>query len=212
MFWEMHLQNSSLKPFRDILDQLCLTTTAHQIKQLHNGRGRQNWPVEGMLCSLYAMSILQLRSTELFRRELQRNPPLMSALGFKLKACQGSEDGDPHRLYLVPSATAFSRNRKLLCQLEAQTGVVKAEFLRQNEKFSERLSDYGEEIGYDGKTIESHSTGQKLPHKREPKSGERLSSDPDASWGCHSQYGTDANGKEKVTKKFCAIRRMFWQT
>ncbi len=112
----------------------------------------------------------------------------------------------------MPSATAFSRIRKLLCQSEAQTGVVKAEFLRQREKLSERLSDYGEEIGYDGKTIESHSTGQKLPHKREPKSGERLSSDPDASWGCHSQYGTDANGKEKVTKKFWAIRRMFWQT
>ncbi len=81
MFWEMHLQNSGFKPFRDILDQLYLTATAHQLKQLHNGRGRQNWPVEGMLRSLYAMSILQLRSTESFRSELQRNPHLMSALG-----------------------------------------------------------------------------------------------------------------------------------
>ncbi len=160
-----------------------------------------HWPVEGMLRSLYAMSILQHRSTESFRRELQRNPHLMLALGFQLKPSEGSDEGDPHRPYRVPSAAAFSRIRQQLCQLESQSGVVKAEFFRQREELSEHLPDYGKEIGYDGKAIESHSTGQKLQHKRDPKSGEQLTSDPDASWGCHKQYGTDANGKEKVTKK-----------
>ena len=66
---------------------------------------------------------------------------------------------------------------------------------------SELLPDCGEEIGYDGKAIESHATGQKLPDKRDPKSAERLSLGPDANWGCHKQYCTDANGKKKVTKK-----------
>ena len=31
MFWEMHLQNSGLKPFRDTLDQLDLTDLARPI-------------------------------------------------------------------------------------------------------------------------------------------------------------------------------------
>ena len=128
MFWEMHLQNSGVKPVRDIFGQLDLTATAHQLKQLHNGSGRQDWPVKRMLRSLYAMSILQHRSTESFRCELQRNPHLMLALGFKLKACEGSDDWEPYRPYRVPSAAAFSLTRKQLYQLEAQTGVVKASF------------------------------------------------------------------------------------
>ena len=41
MFWEVHLQNSGVKPFRDTLDQLDMTDTAHQIKWLCNGGGRQ---------------------------------------------------------------------------------------------------------------------------------------------------------------------------
>ena len=81
----------------------------------------------------------------------------------------------------VPSAAAFSRIRRQLCQLESKTGVTKAEILCQREELNERLPDYCGEIGYDGKVIESHSTGQKLPHKRDPKSDERLSSGPDVT-------------------------------
>ena len=39
VLWEMHLQISGLKPFRDTLDQLSLTVAAHKIKQLPNGSG-----------------------------------------------------------------------------------------------------------------------------------------------------------------------------
>ena len=35
----------------------------------------------------------------------------------------------------------------------------------------------------------------------DPLSGECLTSDPDATWGCHNQFGTDSNGKEVQTKK-----------
>ncbi len=28
-----------------------------------------------------------------------------------------------------------------------------------------------------------------------------MTSDPDAAWGCHRQYGTDAGGREQVTEK-----------
>ena len=39
MFWEMHLENSGLIPFRDTLDQLNLTDLARRIEQLRNGSG-----------------------------------------------------------------------------------------------------------------------------------------------------------------------------
>ncbi len=156
----MHLENSGLKPFRDILDQLNLTDLARPIEQLRNGSGRQDWPVEGMLRSTYAMSILQHRGTESFRRELQRNPHLMLALGFKLKPSEGSDEEGPHRPCRVPSAAAFSRIRQQLCQLEFQTGVVKADLFRQREKLSEHLPAYGKEIGYDGKAIDRIPAGR----------------------------------------------------
>ena len=108
-FWELHLENSGLKPLRDILDQIDLTDAALGPKQLRNGNGRQDWPVEAPLRALFATSILQRRSTESFRRELQRNPHLMLTLGFQVKACEGSDDGGPDLPYRVPSAAAFSR-------------------------------------------------------------------------------------------------------
>ncbi len=39
MFWEMPLQNSGRKPFRDTLEQLDLTDPARLIEQLRNRSG-----------------------------------------------------------------------------------------------------------------------------------------------------------------------------
>jgi hypothetical protein len=49
----------------------------------------------------------------------------------------------------------------------------------------EELPDLGCHLGYDGKAIESHSTGQV-----DRDSGQ--SSDPDADWGKHETSGVDA--------------------
>ncbi len=55
---------------------------------------------------------------------------------------------------------------------------------------------------FDGKAIQSHSTGRKLTSRTDPDVGEPITSDPDAAWGCHQHYTIDANGKEKVIEKF----------
>ncbi len=76
------------------------------------------------------------------------------------QAQRGFGKGGPHRPYRVPSAAAFSRIRQQLCQLESQSGVVKAEFFRQRQELSEHLPDYGKEIGYDGKAIDRIPAGR----------------------------------------------------
>ena len=85
--------------------------------------------------------------------------------------------------------------------MDETTGCVQALFAAQRHKLTELLPDFGQRVGYDGKAIQSHSTGRKLAHRVDPLSGECLSSDPDATWGCHKQFGTDSNGKEVQTKK-----------
>ncbi len=49
----------------------------------------------------------------------------------------------------------------------------------------EELPDFGRHLGYDGKAVESHSTGRVAGDKGE-------TSDPDADWGKHETGGVDA--------------------
>lgn len=56
------------------------------------------------------------------------------------------------------------------------------------EELTELLPGFGENLGYDGKSIESHSTGNK---NRETGK----TSDPDADWGKHEYSGVDSSGK-----------------
>ena len=79
---------------------------------------------------------------------------------------------------------------------------MSALFAVQRDKLSELLPDLGERVGYDGKAIESYSTGNKIKNKTNPLTGEQQTSDPDAAWGCHKQYTTGSNGKEKQVKKY----------
>ena len=201
LFWHLYLDHSELQRLEGIFSQLDFSDTIRAIQAQRKFSGRLDWPVEAMLRSLFAMSVLQHRSTESFRRELMRNPTLMLALGFDLKAKTDDVqcDSNPFLPYQVPSAAAFSRFRRALMDAEEQSGVLREQFERQRERFAEQCPDYGRDIGFDGKAIESHSTGRKLPSQT--GSGEGKTSDPDAAWGCHQQYGTDADGKEKVTKK-----------
>ena len=50
------------------------------------------------------------------------------------------------------------------------------------------LPDFGKHLGYDGKAIDSYSTGQQ---NRETG---QTSSDPDANWGKHETKGVDKDG------------------
>ena len=62
------------------------------------------------------------------------------------------------------------------------------------EELMELLPDFGERLGYDGKAIESHCTGNK-----NRKTGE--TSDPDADWGKHETKGVDSSGKQYIKIK-----------
>jgi hypothetical protein len=57
----------------------------------------------------------------------------------------------------------------------------------------EELPDFGHHLGYDGKAVESHSTGQV-----NRQSGE--TSDPDADWGKHETAGVDGRTGKQWTK------------
>ena len=56
------------------------------------------------------------------------------------------------------------------------------------EQLMEVLPDFGCHLGYDGKAIESHSTGRRNKDTGEP-------SDPEADWGVHETAGVGSDGK-----------------
>ena len=200
LFWQDYFDYCELDRLRGIFAQIDLTEVRREIRRHRHGKGRQDWPIEAMLQAVLAMIVLQHRSVASFRRELMRNPTLMIALGFELKAAANGER-NPWVRYRVPSDGAFSRFKQTLIEVDETTGCVQALFEAQRHKLTDLLPDFGRRVGYDGKAIESHSTGRKLAHRVDPLSGECLTSDPDATWGCHKQFGTDSNGKEVQTNK-----------
>ena len=200
LFWQDYFDYCELDRLRGIFAQIDLTEVSREIRRHRNGKGRQDWPIEAMLQAVLAMIVLQHRSVASFRRELMRNPTLMIALGFELKAAANGEP-KPVARYRVPSDGAFSRFKQTLIEVDEATGCVQALFEAQRHKLTDLLPDFGQRVGYDGKAIQSHSTGRKLAHRVDPLSGECLTSDPDATWGCHKQFGTDSNGKEVQTNK-----------
>ena len=151
IFWHRYVDHCELQRLEGIFDQLDFSETVEAIQAQRNFSGRQDWPIEAMLRALFAMSVLQHRSTESFRRELMRNPTLMMALGFKLKAKADQRcDSNQFLPYPVPSSAAFSRLRRKLMEVEKKTGVLRKQFERQRERFAEQCSDYGRHTGFDG--------------------------------------------------------------
>ena len=68
--------------------------------------------------------------------------------------------------------------------LEEKQGRIAAMMGQLREQLMEEVEDFGEHLGYDGKAIESHSTGQE-----NRKTGK--TSDPEADWGKHETGGKD---------------------
>ena len=110
LFWQDYCE---LDRLRGIFTQIDLTEMSREIRRHRNGKGRQDWPIEAMLQAVLTMIVLQHRSVALFRHELMRNPTLMIALGFELKAPPNGER-KPSARYLVPSDGAFSRFKQTL--------------------------------------------------------------------------------------------------
>lgn len=99
---------------------------------------------------------------------------------------QWTKAQDPY--YNAPNSWNFSIFLKNLIGIEKKQEMVTGMVKTLREQLMEELPDFGKHLGYDGKAIESYSTGQK---RRETDQ----TSDPDADWGKHETKGVDKNGK-----------------
>ncbi len=149
--------------------------------------------------------MVKLRSSQhasiaLLLRELRRNPALLGVCGFDPLPRQGApkrrlqEDAVSGRSAVVefpgsrwdnvPDASNFSRFLRNVVELEAEQGVIGAMMDTLRAQLMEALPDFGRHLGYDGKAIDSHSTGRVDARKGK-------TSDVDADWGCHETHGVD---------------------
>jgi Transposase DDE domain len=179
-------------PDRDLIEAL----------EAKRGLGRDDYPVIPMWNAIIAGVVFQHESIELLQRELSRNPSLLQACGFNVLPLQKKpvvqlvkneltgrmdvvwpQPEAPH--YAVPNSWNFSRFLSNLIAVETEQGLVSRMLIDLREQLMAVLPDFGQHLGYDGKAIDSHSTGQV-----DSQSGH--CSDPDADWGHHETAGVNA--------------------
>ena len=114
LFWSRYLGHCELQRLEGILRQLDLSDTVDAIKAQRNFSGRLDWPIKAMLRSVFAMSVLQHRSTESFRRELMRNPTLMMALVRILLNWDGDSTNWDDRAFSASAVILFSVSSDLI--------------------------------------------------------------------------------------------------
>ena len=170
----------------------------------NRGKGRDDFAVRAMWNAVLAGIVFQHESIESLIRELSRNPSLLEACGFdptpitkqpearlerdektgKMKVIRAAAQA-PY--YQVPMSWNFSRFLKNVIELEDEHTMISEMVRRLRENLMAELPDFGKHLGYDGKAIDSYSTGQE---NRE--TGQ--TSDPDANWGKHETSGFDKDG------------------
>ena len=204
--WEDVEARSDLDRFFLVRDHLPDEQIIHHLEVMR-GNGRDDFPVRPMWNAVISGVVFQHPSIEALIRELSRNPSLLQACGFEVLPLQAkplaelvrdtrsgcvhvvwSEPGEAY--YAVPNGWNFSRFLGNLIELEESLGLVSGMIPALRGQLMEVLPDFGQHLGYDGKAIDSHSTGQVSR-----KTGE--SSDPDADWGKHETTGIDGRtGKQ----------------
>ena len=172
-----------------------------QYLEVMRGQGRDDYPVPAMWNALLAGVVFQHPSSESLLRELGRNPAVRQACGFavlpfqKKPLAQLLPDAATGRMTIVyaapsaayaavPSSWNFSRFLANVIELEETRGMVTEMITTLREQLMEVLPEFGQHLGYDGKAIDSHSTGQVSRITGE-------TSDPDADWGKHETSGVD---------------------
>ena len=166
------------------------------------GHGRNDFPVATMWRALLAGVVFQHESIESLLRELRRNPALLTLCEFDPVPLQSPPkkvlervDGvlrvnfisQPPRS-TIPDSHNFSRFLKLVVQMEQKQGLIAAMIPTLRAQLMAVLPDFGQHLGYDGKAIASHATGN--TNKKTGKT-----SDPDADWGKHETKGVSKDGK-----------------
>ena len=178
------------------------------------GRGRDDYPIEAMWRALMAGVVFQHDSIASLVRELRRNPALLEVCGFAALPRQGrtvrtiqrdAQTGQARVVSLsapafdnVPAGSNFSRFLANVVHVEERQGRISGMMDVLRTQLMEVLPDFGRHLGYDGKAVESHSTGQ-----ASRKTGR--TSDPDADWGKHETQGVDATTGQAWTK----VKRWF---
>ena len=156
------------------------------------GYGRNDYPVEAMWTLTIAGIVFQHPSTQSLLREANRNAKLLEICGFEALPRQGkpiysiARDAKTGKAYgqvqfqkshtTVPNSWNLSRFRDLLMKCEQQTGLLSEMVTTQRHTLMDEVNDFGERIGYDGKAIESFSSGRKSRDTGR-------TSDEDANWG-----------------------------
>jgi hypothetical protein len=204
--WEDVEARSDLDRFTLVRDHLPDERIVQYLEAMR-GKGRDDYPVRPMWNAVLAGVVFQHPSMESLIRELTRNPSLLQACGFNILPVQkkpvaelvyDSHRGGPRVLWTqpgeayhaVPASHNFSNFLANLIELEETLGLISAMVPALREQLMELLPDFGRHLGYDGKAIDSHSTGQV-----NRKTGE--TSDPDADWGKHETAGIDGrSGKQ----------------
>lgn len=155
------------------------------LEKLRGFRGRNDYPIRAVWNSILAGIVYQHPSIESLRRELQRNAQLREICGF-----------DPlkgHRA--VPSKDAYSR---FLDNLMNQQKLIDLMFEQLVSQITELLPDFGKNIAFDSKAIESLS-----PCPSSEKDGDRRREE-DADYGKKTYKGIkeDNTTWEKVKTWF----------
>ncbi len=184
------------------------------------GRGRDDYPIEAMWRALMAGVVFQHSSIASLVRELRRNPALLEVCGFAALPRQGrtvrtierdAQTGQAKVVSLsapvfdnVPAPSNFSRFLSNVVGVEEERGLVSGMLDTLRDRLMEVVPDFGRHLGYDGKAVESHSTGQESR-----KTGR--TSDADADWGQHETRGVDAKtGKPWVKVKSWFGYELHW--
>ena len=207
--WNDVEARSDLERFYLVRDNLPDEKIVRALEE-HRGNGRDDFPVRAMWNALIAGIVFQHASTESLIRELSRNPSLLEACGFDIfprhkkpiaelrrndetgqMEIIRSESGDAY--FLVPGSWNFSRFLKNVIELEENSRMVSSMVRELRESLMKELPDFGCHLGYDGKAINSYSTGQESR-----KTGE--TSDTDADWGKHETKGVNSETGKQWTK------------
>jgi hypothetical protein len=149
----------------------------------HERIGRRNrYPVDVMMRSFIAGWVYQIPVKNELIRELRRNGSLRRLVGIE-------------SIERVPRAWQFSRFIGRLAEAE-NLALLESAFEHCVEKLRELLPGLGRNLGIDGTSVASWSSGNK-----DAKTG--LRSDPDARWGTREKRRKGKDGKiEKIVKRW----------
>jgi hypothetical protein len=202
--WKDVEARSDLERFYLVRDHLPDGQLVHYLEEMR-GRGCDEYPVRGMWNVVLAGVAFQHPSIESRRR----NPALLQACGFAVLpvhkkpalrlvkgaggAVQVERDAAEEAHWGVPEAWNMSRFLGNVIELEECLGLVSGMIVERRESLMAVLPDFGQHLGYDGKAIDSHSTGQVDRERGQ-------TSDPDADGGKHETRGVAGRTGKPWTK------------